>query len=276
MNQPPKILYVLLEAICPASRQDVKGDFLELYHHRMEMAGKFNANINFLSDLITTLPLLWIVKNTNANQSPNNMLIPNLKIARRTLVRNKLYTVINLLGLSMSLAACLLIAMFVRDETSFDRQFKDYDQIFRVGGRYKQGDTRINDAATTYMLYPLIKEKVSGIESMTRLDPNSETILIDDKEYIEDVVYVDSMFFDVFSLPIVHGDASSALDQPASVVIDQQTAIKFFGAINALGKNHRDEREILHGNCRDGRYAEQHTLHGADPLPHVGYQAMVS
>ena len=170
MIQPPKIFCSLLDSICPVSRQDVKGDFLELYQHRVEMSGKFNANIGFLSDLITTLPLLWIIKDKNSTQHPKNMLISNLKIAQRTLVRNKLYTVINLAGISISLAACLLIAMFVRDETSFDRQFKDYKQIFRLGGNYQQGDSRIASAATTFLLQPLIEEKVSGVESISRMD----------------------------------------------------------------------------------------------------------
>ena len=237
MTQPPRIFCALLDSICPATRQDVKGDFLELYQHRLAMSGKFSANIGFLSDLVTTLPLLWIIKDRSTNQQPKNMLIPNLKIAQRILLRNKLYTAINLAGLSISLAACLLIAMFVRDETSFDREFKDYEQIFRLGGNYRQGDSKIASAATTFLLHPLIEEKVSGIESISRLDPNSKTIKIDDKEYVEDVVYADSTFFDVFALPFVDGEVASALDQPSNVVIDRQTSIKFFGGINAVGKS---------------------------------------
>ena len=237
MIQPPKIFCALLDSFCPVSRQDIKGDFLELYQHRAEMSGRVNANIGFLSDLVTTLPLLWIVKDKNSTLRPKNMLISNLKIAQRTLVRNKLYTVINLAGLSISLAACLLIAMFVRDETSFDRQFKDYERIFRLGGNYQQADSRIASAATTFLLNPLIEEKVSGIEAISRMDPNSETIKINDKEYVEDIVYVDSTFFDVFSLPFVEGDAATALDQPSNVVIDKQTAFKFFGDANAIGKS---------------------------------------
>ena len=237
MIQPPRIFSRLLDSICPATREDVKGDFLELYQHRLEVRGKFRANIGFLSDLVTTLPLLWIINRKNTTQRPRNMLIPNLKMARRILIRNKLYTAINLAGLSTSLAACLLIAMFVRDETSFDRYLKDHEQIFRLGGNYRQGDSKIASAATTFLLHPLIEEKVSGIESITRLDPNSETITIEDKEYLEDVVYVDSTFFDVFALPFVHGDAASALDEPSNVVIDKQTSFKFFGRADAIGKS---------------------------------------
>ncbi|HMG93976.1 MAG TPA: FtsX-like permease family protein, partial [Chryseolinea sp.] len=196
------------------------------------------ADIRFLSDLITTLPLLWIIKNENATQRPKNMLIPNLKIAQRTLLRNKLYTIINLGGLSVSLAACLLIALFVRDETSFDRQFKDYERIYRLGGNYQQGgDARITDAATTFLLHPLIEEQVSGIESLGRLDFDIQTINIDEKDYIEEVAYVDSTFFDIFSLPFIQGDPASALDEPSSVVIDRQTAVKFFGDANPMGKS---------------------------------------
>jgi len=186
MNQPPKLFCAFLDAVCPENRQDVKGDFLELYQHRLEISGKFKANVGFLSDLLTTLPLLWIIKNEKVTPKPKSMLIPNLKIAQRTLVRNKLYTVINITGLSVSLAACLLIALFVRDETSFDRQFKDYERIHRLGRKYQQGgDERIADAATTFMLHPLIEEKVSGIESVGRIDFDIQTISINDKDYVE-------------------------------------------------------------------------------------------
>jgi putative ABC transport system permease protein len=166
------------------------------------------------------------------------MLIPNLKIAQRSLVRNKLYTVINIAGLSVSLAACLLIALFVRDETSFDRQFKDYERIYRLGGNYQQGgDERIADAATTFLLHPLIEEKVSGIESVGRIDFDIQTISINDKDYVEEVVYVDSTFFDIFSLPFSQGDPASTLDEPSNVVIDKQTALKFFDDANPIGKS---------------------------------------
>jgi putative ABC transport system permease protein len=238
MTGPPKVLRLLLNSICPAHRQDVKGDFLELYQHRLELSGKYKANIGFLSDLITTVPLLWIVKNENATQRPKNMLIPNLKIAQRTLVRNKLYTLINLVGLSVSLAACLLIALFVRDETSFDRQFKDYERIYRLGGNYQQsGDSRVASAATTFLLHPLIEEKVSGIESIGRIDFHFESITIHDKDYLEEILYVDSTFFDIFSLPFIQGDPASALDEPSNAVIDRQTAKRFFGVANPLGKS---------------------------------------
>ena len=238
MKQPPKIFCALLNAVCPANRQDVKGDFLELYQQRLEISGKFKANAGFLTDLFTTLPLLWIIKNENVTPKPKSMLIPNLKIAQRSLVRNKLYTVINIAGLSVSLAACLLIALFVRDETSFDRQFKDYERIYRLGGNYQQGgDERIADAATTFLLHPLIEEKVSGIESVGRIDFDVQTISINDKDYVEEVVYVDSTFFDIFSLPFSQGDPTSTLDEPSKVVIDKQTALKFFDDANPIGKS---------------------------------------
>ncbi len=239
MIQPPKILQWLLNTICPNNRQDLKGDFLELYQYRREAFGKFKANAAFLLDVFTAIPLKFIVKENITSQSPKSMVFTNLKIARRSLVRNKLYTMINLIGLSVSLAACLLITMFVRDEMSFDKHFKDNERIYRLGGNYLQGGgSRTASAATTFMLQPLIQEKLAKIEATVRVDFHTETVFVDDKQYLQSsIIYTDSTFFDVFSLPFISGDPSTVLHDPTQVVIDRQTAVKFFGDKNPIGRS---------------------------------------
>lgn len=239
MNLPPKILYWLLDSICPTDRQDLKGDFIELYHYRCNNSGRLKANAGFIRDIITTIPLTWIIKKKKTNQRIPFMLLAHMKTARRTLVRNKMYSFINVTGLSVGLSACLLITLFVRDELSFDKQIKDYERIYRISGNYQQGvDSRVSSAATTFLLQPLLQEKLSGVEASSRVEFRFDEITAENKDYLQsDIAYADSTFFDIFSLPFIHGNPASALDDPTQVVVDRETALKFFGEENALGKS---------------------------------------
>ncbi len=138
MKTPPKIVTWLLDVLCPSSRQDLKGDFLELYEHRLKQ-GRVHANAKFLSDIVSVIPFRLIVKQALKRRTNIFMLTTNLKIAKRNLVKNRLYTAINLIGLSVSLAACILITLYVKDELSYDKHFKDSDRLYRIAGNYYQG-----------------------------------------------------------------------------------------------------------------------------------------
>lgn len=238
MNAPPKILLWLLDVCCPESRPDLKGDFLELYEERQDESGRSFANRRLLRDILSVIPLKFIVKD-NRNPKPIPMFNTNLKIARRNLVKNRLNTIINVTGLAVSLTACILIALFVKDELSYDKHFADGDMVYRVAGEYSQGGPdRVGGASTTYLLTPMIEGNVDGLEIVTRMDLHGEEIIINgDKHYMEsNVVWADSTFFDVFKIPFLKGDPATALDNPNSVVIDKTTAIKYFGTDDVLGK----------------------------------------
>ncbi len=236
MNTPPKFLLWLLEMLSPANRPDLTGDFLELYEERLNMLGRRQANWRFARDIITVIPFKFIVK--QSYQPAANMFTTNLKIARRNLVKNKLYSFINVAGLSVSLAACILITLFVRDELSYDKHFMGGDRVYRVAGNYYQSGQLNQNAATTFMMLPMLEGNVAGVDLIARFRPRWETIQLDaDHQFTEStVLYADSTFFDVFPVPFLVGDPTTSLDDPSSVVIDKQTAVKYFGTENAMGK----------------------------------------
>ncbi len=240
MKTPPKIFLWLLDALCPANRPDLKGDFLELYDYRVDELGRFRANMKFLADCLSVIPLKFIIKEKFQSKTSIPMFATNLKIARRNLAKNKVYAVINLFGLTVGLAACILITLFVKDELSFDKHFRDGERIFRIAGNYYQGgDDKVKSASSSYLLQKIIETNLQGIESMCRISFNSEMITIDgEKQYLEsDIIFADSTFFDIFSLPFVVGNPSTVLDDPNSVVLDQQTAHKYFGHERPIGKS---------------------------------------
>lgn len=254
MTEPPKILSWLLDKCCPDSRPDLKGDFLELYEFRVEETGRHSANRQLLRDIISIVPLNFIVEKKE-NHKPVGMLKTNLKIARRNLAKNKIYSAINVGGLAVSLAICILIALFIRDEVSFDKHFEDGDHVFRIAGSYAQGGAdRVHSAQTTYLLKALVENDVEGIEAITRADFTFGDIKVGEKDFhVNSMVFADSTFFDVFKMPFVRGDAATALDRPENVVIDESSAVTYFGTKDALGKTFelQDMQFVVTGVFKD-------------------------
>ncbi|HVU97650.1 MAG TPA: ABC transporter permease [Puia sp.] len=165
------------------------------------------------------------------------MLKNYIKLALRNLRRNTVFAAINILGLSVGLAACLLIAAWVRDEGSYDRYAHRSKDIYRVNlgvGGTTQSDYPMVDIAVG----PGMAAAFPEIETFTRLGHLGDTyIQSGTRQFKEpDLVYVDSNFFEVFTLPFLEGDVHTALVRPNSLVITKAFATKYFGTAPALGK----------------------------------------
>ena len=164
-----------------------------------------------------------------------------MKIAFRNLLKFKGYTAINLLGLSVGLAAGMLILTHVIDETSFDQFHKNGERIYRVGTGFvdlKTGEDSGGYDANGWPLgkvlitnYPEVEEVVY-IRNASGLDVNFEGKRIEERPY-----YTDESFFKTFSFPLVNGNAQTSLKDPYSVVISESLAEKYFGSQPAYGKS---------------------------------------
>ncbi|MBE7174675.1 MAG: ABC transporter permease, partial [Williamsia sp.] len=167
------------------------------------------------------------------------MLTNYVKIAWRNLVRNKAFSAINIVGLALGLATCLLISLYAFDELSYDRSSQKADQIVRVVFRGIMDGGQINEANVMPPVAQTLKAEYPEVEEATRIrTAGSPSITVGDKTFRDDqVAYVDSNFFQVFSLPLIQGDAKTALIQPGTTVITQEMARKFFGSENPIGKS---------------------------------------
>lgn len=166
------------------------------------------------------------------------MSIPiQLRIAFRNLARNKVHTLINIAGLSISVTVCILIALFVREEYSFDKHFPEGERIYRVAGNYfSAGGDEDQSAATSYLLQPMIPD-MPGVDAMCRIGFSPQLLGVDSKEFLEyGVLYADSSFFKVFQMPFLRGDRATALSNPGSIVLDDMTAQRFFGTNDVVGR----------------------------------------
>ncbi len=159
------------------------------------------------------------------------MLKNYFKLAIRNLLKNKLYTTINVVGLAVGLSACVLIILFVRHELSFDKHFKDSERIHRLTGAYNQGgDSKTYSVSTTYPLLPILAVNFPEMEVATRLDNTAGLISRGDQHINqENMIMADSTFFDLFSFEAVAGDLSTVLNDPNSIVLSERAVERHFG-----------------------------------------------
>jgi putative ABC transport system permease protein len=181
------------------------------------------------------------------------MLKNYIKIAIRNLLKKKVYSLINITGLSIGLATCILIVTYVINERSFDSFHENSDQIFRVVQTTKSADRDEDQATTPFALAPVLDEEYS--ESILKtvrffdMQLESHTFVNRDERISfreENFYFTDSTFFDVFSAELLRGDPKSALRDPLSLVITEDLAKKYFGDQNPIGKllNYRGIRDM--------------------------------
>jgi putative ABC transport system permease protein len=166
------------------------------------------------------------------------MLRNYLRVAIRNLVANKLHALINIGGLAVGLAACLLILLFVRDELSYDRWLPNADRIAAVESTFfVPGREKIQFGGTPGPMKPALdKDFSSDIERAVRLFQDEAPVRAGDRQFLGELTFVDPGFFEVFDLPVVAGDREAALANNASILLSQTTARTYFGDEPAVGK----------------------------------------
>jgi len=157
--------------------------------------------------------------------------------AWRNLRRNKLYTTINIFGLSVGLAACLLIGVYISHELSYDKFNVNANRIVRATMEYGSAGTINTTATTGTKVGPQFKRMFPSIEEYARTFITHNVVKSGDKIFDEPrILYADPSFFKIFSFHIVEGVALTALDAPDKIVITQSMAKKYFGNEDALNK----------------------------------------
>jgi putative ABC transport system permease protein len=162
------------------------------------------------------------------------------KIALRHLQKNKLYALVNILGLATGIAGCLLIGLYIFHELSFDRFHKNADRIARVTWHYNFGDAENKTSSTGTKVGPEFTRRFPEVQAYVRLLKFQRVLKYGDKQFDEkNFLYADSAFFSVFSFPLLKGSPTSVLDAPQKMVITETAAKKYFGTEDPVGKTVR-------------------------------------
>jgi len=155
------------------------------------------------------------------------------KTAFRHLARNKVYSFINIAGLSLGLACAMLIMLYVKDEVSFDRFHKNVNNIYRIARKFKHGES----GSTGVLQGPRFTQNIPGIKSFVRVQGGTEDIQKGTEVQEQGgVLHVDSNFFSVLTFPLLSGNPATCLAEPHSIVLSEDAAKKYFARIDAVGK----------------------------------------
>jgi putative ABC transport system permease protein len=160
------------------------------------------------------------------------------KIALRNLSRNRVYSLINIAGLSIGLACCMLIILYNKDEVSYDRFHKNAAHIYRITNTTYDSAGKKNgtNGITGMMPGPSFKREVPEVKDFVRVQSERIAVKVGTEIYEQDGLYADANFFSVFTFPMKSGDPAKALQDIHSVVLSEDIAKKFFGKENAIGK----------------------------------------
>ncbi|MEX1240210.1 MAG: ABC transporter permease, partial [Cyclobacteriaceae bacterium] len=169
------------------------------------------------------------------------MIRNHLTIAWRNLKRHSFYSFVNIAGLAIGVAACIIIVLSVLEELSYDSFNTRAERIYRVHNEVKYGTNHSNMNACSAPTAQLLAENFPEIESTVRFIQFG-TYLVKPADTVENIkeenaAWTDSTIFKIFSLKVIEGDAETALTQPASVAITKRTAKKYFPFTSALGKS---------------------------------------
>src|SRR5579864_3559991 len=168
-----------------------------------------------------------------------------LKIAWRNLLRHKSFSLINIAGLAIGIAACLIIFLYVYEELTYDQYNAKTNRIVRITTRLHTPESDLVLASSPQLLGEVLKKDYPEVESVARLINASSSVKFRNDVFAEPNFYsADQPIFSVFSFNFLEGSANDALKNPASIVITKSIASKYFGDQPALGK-------ILHCNNQD-------------------------
>jgi len=162
-----------------------------------------------------------------------------IKTAWRNLIKNKFYSIINIVGLTAGLAIGIMILFWVQDEFSFDSFHKDAKNIYRLELWGGTGASRQIWQSTVFPIGVLAKQQLPEVEDEARISSNNDfaSYRYQDKVFANDrAAYVDPSFFSIFSFAVLQGNSSKPFTDDNSVVITQSIAQKYFGNENAIGK----------------------------------------
>jgi putative ABC transport system permease protein len=236
-QNPPFIANLLANIIFPKNDNSyLHGDFKEIYFHLFETEGRFSAWRWYWWQILISLPhffsesIFWRM----------SMFKNYFKIALRNLFKYKYYSSINILGLTVGITCCLLIMLYIKHELSYDRYHEKADQTYRVVFAGSFGGSDMNFASIAAVTSEALLNDFPEVENVTRIckaETQRTRVRYQDKTFVETkLAYTDASLFEVFTFPLLAGNVQSALSEPNSLVISENTAKKYFGNEDPIGK----------------------------------------
>ncbi|MEP5610962.1 MAG: FtsX-like permease family protein [Cyclobacteriaceae bacterium] len=243
MQTPSRWSSKLLKWFCPDKLYEgIEGDLLEQFEKDAQSGGLRAARRRFSWSVIRFFHPSILLRNKfkQLNNAGMGMYKSHLLVAYRSMMKHKFYSFINIFGLAMAVAFVFLSFLFVNKELGYD-QFHENDSIYRLFSQVRNAtteETEFSGRRSAIVSIPLASDmagQTPSISMYSRVASNSGTVLQDQTPYQETIHFVDPDFLSMFSFPILSG-SSNALDNPNTVVLSQESARKFFGSTDPMGK----------------------------------------
>lgn len=235
MKKPPKIArWILSITNRKRNREDILGDFAEFYEEISKSEGIATANIWYWKQAIKSIPnfikssIYWGVV----------MFISYLKIAWRSIQKHIFSSAINVVGLALGMACCLLMLLWVNDEFNFDSFHENGNEIYRVISEIHSTKGISVNARTPNALGPVLKDEFPEIVDFIRYQGYENWFIKANDKTFNNTVFgtAEPEFFNMFTFPFVKGNPKEALNNPSSIVITESMALKYFGESDPMGK----------------------------------------
>ena len=252
-TKPPHLASILFEWYCEnATIEDLHGDMEELFYSNLEKMSARKAKFKYWQQVLSLIFSYTIKKRKQksayhqySNASINASMIKNyFTLALRNLTKQKAFTFINVVGLAIGVASCILLALYVNSELSYDKDFADGDRIHKLILERKQSDQTSIKAYIPHSFSSVVVKDYSEVERATAIAGPFDDMMISYKgtnnselNFLENDVYAaDSNFFKIFSFKVLKGDRKTMLLHPKSMVLTASTAKRLFGDEDAFGK----------------------------------------
>jgi putative ABC transport system permease protein len=230
---PPRLAWWLFRKfIPPEERKYLQQAMIEVFEDLYAHKSKGAAWLWFWSQLLRSLPALL----SNSLYWSVQMIKNYTKITFRNLKKNKFYSFINITGLAIGIASCLIIFLWVQNELSYDRFHENAGKLYRIFQESPQGDRIFRFMSTPSGLGPLLKEQYPEIVHTARHTPARWDIGREEIYFRESVALVDDSFLKMFSFPLLEGTPQAALEDPYSIVISEEMREKYFSGEDPLGQ----------------------------------------
>lgn len=234
VNKPPKIGYWILRRMIVSEMRDrILGDFEEIYRHIFDEKGGLRAVMWYWMQVVKSIPsFIEVMVYWRIAMGRNYFLV-----ALRNIKRHRGYSFINIFGLAVGMACCILIFMWVLDELSFDRFHENGDLICRVNKIWRKGETA-HYATTPAPLAEALKENFPEILNATKIRNIPSVLMTYDEHVFQEPngIFADPTFFQIFSFPFIIGEPKSALSDPFSIVLTERLSKKYFGLEDPVGR----------------------------------------
>jgi putative ABC transport system permease protein len=197
-----------------------------------------------------------------------------LSMAARGILRHRLYSLINVVGLAVGLTCIIFVVLFVRDELSYDKWIPDTQNLYRVELTLDMpGRAPLPLAIIPYPLPAAMRDQIPGVIGATVLQSWAVTLTSEDRQFVQNVDIVDPDFFRIIRLPLVRGSPGSVFREPESIVLSETAARQYFGEADPIGRT----LTVSQGNCGDrGAPCPQISLRVTGILPDLPHNTQLS